>query len=147
MLRSSQSVRFEVGNYVNQNENWRRLVPVGLIIEIRVDVGSVGMRRTEIWRENIGIPLRRNSGSCSGGFGPHYELRGRGNHDDSDFGDIIKKLPVITVHLTPAAQRHRYYRLFAITLPQVLMNKLHARSRGASQAWNFEAGGRIDPRV
>ncbi|KYQ49565.1 hypothetical protein ALC60_11349 [Trachymyrmex zeteki] len=90
MLRSSQSVRFEVGNYVNQNENWRRLVPVGLIIEIRVDVGSVGMRRAETWRENMGIPPRRNGGSCSDGFGPHYELRGRGNHDDSNFGDIIK---------------------------------------------------------
>ncbi|KYN40964.1 hypothetical protein ALC56_04661, partial [Trachymyrmex septentrionalis] len=36
----SRSFRFDVGNYVNQNENWRRLVPVGLIIEIRVDAGE-----------------------------------------------------------------------------------------------------------
>jgi len=58
-------LNLEVGNYMNRNENWRRLVPVGLIIEIRVDVGSVGMRRAETRRENIGIPPRRNSGSCS----------------------------------------------------------------------------------
>jgi len=58
-------LNLEVGNYMNRNENWRRLVPVGLIIEIRVDVGSVGMRRAETRRENIGIPPRRNGGSCS----------------------------------------------------------------------------------
>ncbi|KYM82307.1 hypothetical protein ALC53_07310 [Atta colombica] len=71
------------------------------------------------------VPPRRNGGSCSGGFGPHYELRGRGNHDDSDFGWVIissppklchQNYPIITVHLTPAAQRHRYYRLFAIQI-------------------------------
>ncbi|KYN14677.1 hypothetical protein ALC57_13091 [Trachymyrmex cornetzi] len=65
-------------------------------------------------------------------------------HKPPPGGHVVSPLPVITVHLTPSAQRHRYYRLFAITLPQVLVNKLHARSRGASQA--FGAGGRIDSR-
>lgn len=41
----------------------------------------------------MGIPPRRNGGSCSDGFGPHYELRGRGNHDDSNFGWVIISSP------------------------------------------------------
>ncbi|KYN08687.1 hypothetical protein ALC62_00358 [Cyphomyrmex costatus] len=49
------------------------------------------MRRVE--RHGGRIPPRRNGGSCSGGFGPHYELRGRGNHDDSDFGWVIISSP------------------------------------------------------